>query len=410
MLRVHLAKRSFLALLLEYSVIFSWVSVFIVGIANQRAHIAIWSIAAFSLCVAFSTFVGIIPTGGKDMHSYTFRAWSLISPIVTLSLLFVSDLWFLVAVCLLGWLYGNLLLRFFMTFGRLTVTGERGRTAGFIGFISIYAMSLLTVVSYASGFVGSVVLCSLLGLCTFFTSRLGTIDPTRLETKQTASFKMAHWTTKDFLLYLIPWLTYNLVNSISGHYEISLLIDRFQIPYVSTLVLSDVASSIGALAGGFVADVYGRKKALGTGLTSYGIGIALIGLTSSGVGNGLLVLSLLALSGFSWGIFLVLYFFVVWEDLSNINNVIFPYVGIVAYPLTMGLARFLTQPTQFSLWSLALVKCVLIFSSNVFLVAAHELLPPEAKKEIGLSVYIEQAKALFRKHQKEHVEASSGTM
>ncbi|MDH5687228.1 MAG: hypothetical protein OEZ48_05135 [Candidatus Bathyarchaeota archaeon] len=207
---------------------------------------------------------------------------------------------------------------------------------------------------------------------------------------------MAHWTTRDFLLYLMPWLIYNLVNSISGNYETSLLIDRFQIPFASTLVLSDAASSIGALTAGFVADVYGRKKALGIGLTSYGISNALIGLIFSGVQNGFLVFILLALDGFSWGIFLVLYFFVVWEDLSNINNVTFPYAGIVSYPLIMGLARFLAQPIQLPLSSLALVKCVLIFSSNIFLVGAQELLYPKLRKETDILGYLEQVKTLFR--------------
>ncbi|MFB0503539.1 MAG: hypothetical protein ACETWE_06870 [Candidatus Bathyarchaeia archaeon] len=207
---------------------------------------------------------------------------------------------------------------------------------------------------------------------------------------------MAHWTARDFLLYLMPWVIYNLVNSISGNYETSLLIDRFQIPFASTLVLSDVASSIGALTAGFVADIYGRKKALGIGLTSYGISNALIGLIFSGVQNGFLVFILLALDGFSWGIFLVLYFFVVWEDLSNINNVTFPYAGIVSYPLIMGLARFLTQPIQFPLSSLALVKCVLIFSSNIFLLGAQELLYPKLRKETDILGYLEQVKTLFR--------------
>lgn len=174
------------------------------------------------------------------------------------------------------------------------------------------------------------------------------------------------------------------------------MIDRFQIPFASTLVLSDAASSIGALTAGFVADVYGRKKALGIGLTSYGISNALIGLIFSGVQNGFLVFILLALDGFSWGIFLVLYFFVVWEDLSNINNVTFPYAGIVSYPLIMGLARFLAQPIQLPLSSLALVKCVLIFSSNIFLVGAQELLYPKLRKETDILGYLEQVKTLFR--------------
>jgi hypothetical protein len=396
LLRVHLTKRSFLALLLEYSVIFSWASVFIVGISDRHPHIATWSSAAFSLCVAFSIFLGIILVRKKDTHYYAFRAWYLISPIITLSLIFASDLWFLIAVCLLGCLYGALLLGFFVSFGSLTMIRERGRAGGFIGFISIHAMSLLTVVSLSFGFVGSVAVCSLLGLCTFFADWLVTRDPTRLEMRKTASFKMARWTTRDFFLYLMPWLIYNLVNAISGHYQASLLIDRFQIPIMWTLVLSDVASSIGALTGGFVADVHGRKKALSIGLTSYGISSAFIGLIFSGVENGLLVFSLLALDGFSWGIFLVLYFFVVWEDLSNINDVTFPYAGIVAYPLIMGLARSLTQPLPFTLSSLALVSCVLIFSSNIFLVGAQELLYPKLRKETDILGYLEQVKTLFR--------------
>lgn len=335
-----------------------------------------------------------------NLHSYSIYAWSLISPIVTISLIFASELWFLIGVCLLGGLYGNFLLKFFADFGGLTVISERGRAGGFIGFISILVMSFLTVVSLLFGFVGSVLLCSFLSLLPFLTTRLATRDPVPSVFDLAFSFKRSCWRNRDFFLYLIPWLVYNLVNAIIGRYGITSLIDQLHLPFIPMMVLSNVTSCMGALIGGFIADIYGRKKALGVGLTSYGISSAFSGLIYSEIQDSLLVFLLFALNGLSWGIFFVLYFFVVWEDLSDMNNSSSYYIGVSFYSLTMSLAHFLPPSIQFPLVNLALASCVLIFSSNIFLVVAQELLSRELRREFDLFVYLEQVKKFFKERHK----------
>jgi len=398
--KFHLAQSGFLAMLVQYSVLLSVVTIFAFSISNRHSDIVMWSNAAFSLSATLSIFVFFF-MGKPDMYSYSIYRWSLISPIIMISLMFASKLWFLIAACLLGGLHGIFLSIFSMSIGELTTTRERGRVGGFIGFASILIMSFLTVVSSVFGFAGSVVLCSILSVCPFLVTRLSTMSPVKLKAEKAFSFKVNRWIERDYFLYLMPWLIYNLVNAILGRYGTTLVIDRLQTPIVAMILFSDVTSCMGALVGGFVADMYGRKKALGIGLTSYGISTALSGLIFLERQNDLLVFVLSALNGLSWGIFLVLYFLVVWQDLSNIHNSFFYCAGIGFYPLSMGLAQFLPPNMQFSLVNLSLFSCVLIFSSNAFLVAAKELLSPELRKEFDLFVYLEQVKGFLKKHYRE---------
>lgn len=367
-------------------------------ISSRHPDIATLSSASFSFFAALSIFIGVYLRGKTDMDLFFTYAWSLTAPIITISLAFASQIWFLIAMCLLGALYGNFLTRFFVSFSDLTAIRERGRVGGFIGSISILVMSLLTVVSIFIGFFGSVVLCSLLSICSFLTTKLSAIDPPTLNVQRKSSPKTNSDSRRDFLLYLIPWLIYNLINSISGPYGTTSLIERFQISIVAVLVLSEITSCTGALLGGFAADIYGRKKALYIGLASYGISSAFSGLIYWEIQNRLLVFLLFALNGFSWGIFLVLYFFVVWGDLSNTSNSLSNYAGLGIYPLIVGLSNFLPSATQIAPQTLDFINCALIFSSNIFIAAANELLSPELRKEIDIFVYLEQVKAFFKKH------------
>jgi len=378
--------------------ILSWVSIFVSSLSNRYSDMASPSRAAFSFFTTLSIFAGVYLVRKTDMPSYSFHAWSLISTAITISLIFASELWFLIAACLLGILYGNFLLAFFTVFGESTKIEERGRVGGSIGSISILVMSFLTVVSFGFGFAGSVVLCTLLSICPFVTIWLCPIVPVRLEEDKAFSFRIDCWLKRDFFLYLMPWLIYNFVNAILGRYGTALLTARFQVPIVAMVVLSNAISCIGALVGGFVADMYGRKEALGIGLASYGVSTAFSGLIFLEQKDGMLVFLLCALNGLSWGIFLVLYFFVIWGDLSNMDNNLLNYVGIGVYPLSMSLAQYLPPSVQFPLVNLALASCVLIFSSNAFLAAAQELLSPESRKEFNIFVYLEQLKMFLKKH------------
>jgi hypothetical protein len=370
--------------------------IFASSISNRYPDIAAWSRAGFSFSAAFSIFAGVFSMRKTGIHSRLIYAWSLISPIITTSLIFAPKQWFLTAVCLLGALYGGFLLRFFTSFGESIAIGERGRIGAIIGFLAVVVMSFLTMISLISGFVGSVVLCSVLSVFSFLATRLATVNSAESKAEIEFSLTTTSGANRDFFLYLMPWLMYNLVNAILGRYQTPLF-DQFQISILAPMITSGATSCIGALIGGFVSDLHGRRIALGIGLTSYGISTAFSGLAFLEMQNVLPLLLSLALDGFSWGIFLVLFFLVIWEDLSSIYNSFYYYVGLSFYPVSIGLAQFLPSKIQFPLANIALISCVLIFSSNIFLVSAHELLSPESRRETSLFVYLEQVKALFKK-------------
>jgi hypothetical protein len=396
LLRLHLTKRSFSALLVHQSVILSWMYIFASSISNRYPDIASWSRAGFSFSAALSILAGVFFMRKTGIHSRTVYAWSLISPIITTSLIFAPKQWFLTAVCLLGALYGGFLLTFFTSFGESIAIGERGRIGAIIGFLAVVVMLFLTMISLISGFVGSVVLCSVLSIFSFFATRLATVNSEESRAEGEFSLTIMSGAKRDFFLYLMPWLMYNLVNAILGRYHTPLF-DQFQISILAPMIISGAMSCMGALIGGFLSDLHGRRKALGIGLTSYGISAALSGLFFLEMQNVLPLLLSLALDGFSWGIFLVSFFYVIWQDLSSIYDSFYYYAGLSLYPVSIGLAQFLPSKTQFPLVSIALISCVLILSSNIFLVAAHELLSPELRRETGLFVYLEQVKAFFKK-------------
>lgn len=392
-------KRSFLVLLTQYSAIISWAFIFTLRIANHYPEIAAWSNAAFYFLAALSIFMAVHFKMKNDTNLYFTYIWSAISPITTILLIFASELWFLVAVCLLGGLYGWFVSMFFAHFSETTLIWERGRLSGFIVLISILVSSSLTVISLNLDFIWSVALCSFISILPVLIARLELSDQARSETEKDFFPKTdrSHL-RKDSLLYLIPWLVYNVVNAIPGYYITASIVDLFRMLYVEMMIFSNVGACIGALAAGMIADVYGRKKALGMGFVSYGIYFALSGLIFVGMQNGLSVLLLSSLEGFSWGIFLVLYFFVIWEDLSYIHNNISYLAAISFYPLSVVLSQFSQPTTPIPLVTLALVSCILIFSSNIFIIAAQELLSAELRKEFDLTVYLEQVKTFFRKH------------
>jgi len=204
--KIQLRKHTFLVFLVQYSVILSWLLIFATSISNRYPNEATYSRGIFSLFAASSVLFGVCLVRKTDMHSYPICIWSLISPIVTVFLIFASELWFLIAVCLLGGLYGIFLLSFLIRFGELTILMARGRVGGFIGFTSILVMLSLTVISAVLGFLSSVVLASLLSLCPIFATVLGRKDQAKPKVEEASSYRIDCCRSRDFFLYLMPWL------------------------------------------------------------------------------------------------------------------------------------------------------------------------------------------------------------
>jgi len=152
-------------------------------------------------------------------------------------------------------------------------------------------------------------------------------------------------------------------------------------------------SAVGALIGGIVVDWSGRKIGLITGLVLYGVGTALSGIAI--ITNSYLSAFVSSvMNGCSWGFFLVLYFFVVWQDLADTGNSRY-YSGLVIFYLSLFLGYTMPQ-IPVSPEIIAFLSSTLIFLSNIFIIPAEELLPSWIAQVRDIAYYLYRLKKFFK--------------
>lgn len=273
-------------------------------------------------------------------------------------------------------------------FGDHGTEETRGRLGGITFFASglcIFLVGLL--ISFSTVIIGVMILVMWrgLGLALFLLVRPKEII--RKENAAEVSYKSI-LLDKSFLLYLVPWTMFCLINFL-------------EMPVASILLSAEIASLIpiaeygigglAALIGGWFADLVGRKRVIVFGFIMLGIGYAVLGLFPS------IILSwyvYIILDGFAWGIFSLMFFMIIWSEMAG-NRVKEKYYLIGVFPwlisayiqiLFTPFAELIAVSAAFSLASFFLFLAVLP------LMYATETLP-EKKIEIRrLKGYVEQAK------------------
>jgi MFS family permease len=167
------------------------------------------------------------------------------------------------------------------------------------------------------------------------------------------------------------------------------MFQRFPATYFLFVISQNVGATVGTLLGGIVSDWVGRRLTLMFGLTLYGICTAFSAFSTITV----IVYCSSLLSGVSWGIFLVLYFLVVWGDLATGKPRFSFYLSGFPFFLVTGLG-YLVTPLMlgFSLESVVLTSIFLILLSNIPLILARELLPESTRREMELKRFLEWVK------------------
>ena len=277
----------------------------------------------------------------------------------------------------------------FTYFWSLTVSEERGRIAGFIGFFTIPFTWITALLAESLELFGGVLLAVFLILGILATKLL---KPEESHLSEGSNERVgSYYEKRAVLLYAIPWILFSLVNGIFDR-SLSLNLDFSRDLYVMLLVLQTIAAAFGALGGGIVADLFGRKLSLSSSLTLYGISIALSGFAQ----NIEVFYFVFIVSGLNWGILWSLYGSVVWGDLANEQNCVKRYAsGLIIFylPLALGLlftSQILLIPV---VWS-ALAGCSLIFISNLPLFLAPELLSEDFRDKIRLRLHMKAVKKL----------------
>ena len=387
-------KGIILLLIVYYSVVLNWGLIFTRIIRSYPGLMSLGE-SVFYISVSLSIITGSYFIGKTERYLSIIDVWAIFSFSLATSIalhIYDSSLFFF-QVALAGAFQGLLILSSFLHFSRLTMIHERGRIGGLIVSGSLIFASAITSISLSDDPRQLMFLFIALSLLPAILMRLGLKNE---ELAPPIPIGGKHNLTKNFLYYLVPWTLYSFVNALPAHYITLMFVDVFKEIYNVLIIFSYLMPCVGAIIGGVIADHYGRKISMALALSLYGIGSAFSGLILLKVESILLIYLLIAINYLSWGFFFVLYFFVIWSDFVSTSGSSLYLIGMAVYPLSLGLIPFAPEKTFIPMVYLALLSCVIIFSSNVPLIWARELLSSDLKKKVNLIVYLENVKKLIK--------------
>jgi len=386
---VQLTKRGFLVTMILFFSFFSLYYVFslfilrhVVGSSTETYLIAE---ASFNFVIAITILLNsfFIHAPGKIRVIYKYYS---ATSIVTILLLFTSSIVLrLIIIFVAGVFFSIGQLAGFAYFWSLTVSEERGRVAGLIGFFALPIAYIVGGMAETFDFFGTIMLGVILSSGILVIRLLRPQKKAILTTKRDE--KGCYPEKRTILLYSVPWAVFSLINATLAR-NVSVYVSE-SVPfsyYMVLAVLQLVAAIFGALGGGIIADFFGRRLSLVFSLTLYGIASALVGL----VKNYEMFAFVYIINGLNWGILLTLYLLVVWGDLASKESCAKTYsIGLIIFYLATGVGILLTyQISQIPLIISSLVSCLLIFLSNIPLTLAPELLSSDFREKIKLKLYM----------------------
>ena len=396
---VRLTKRGLLVTIILYFTFFTWHIVFsvyvlrhVVGSSAETCYLM--AHASFNFIIAITLLLNsfLIRRFSKIRIIYE---CSLATSIVTILLLFTSSIILRLMILFVAGVFFSIgQLACFTYFWSLTVSEERGRAAGLVGFFSLPIFYIVSSMVETFDFSGIIMMSVILSLVPMLIKLLKPEKKAMLTAKKDE--KGYHPEKRTILLYSVPWALFSLINAtLARNTSLYVLQSVPSSLYIFLLVLQMTTSGFGALGGGIVADFFGRRLSLVFSLSLYGIGSALVGL----VENYEMFYFVYIVNGLSWGNFLAVYLLVVWGDLANEESCAKRYsIGLITFYLTTGVGSLLShQISQIPLIVSSLVSCALIFISNVPLILAPELLSSDFREKIKLKLYMNVVRKIGRK-------------
>jgi MFS family permease len=210
---------------------------------------------------------------------------------------------------------------------------------------------------------------------------------------------------KPFVLYLVPWILFCLLNYLTTPVEQNILDPSvFGNMFANMQLLQNVFFAIFALAGGVFMDKVGRKRIAITGFVLQGLSCSLVGFFR----DPSIWYFHSILNGVSWGILCVLFVLTIWGDLSH-EAASDKYYALGVSPFFISKMLQLTIDSQI----VATIDATAIFSFSALflflavlpLIYAPETLPEKLMKDRELKTYLEKAQQIAAKTQKKEDES-----
>jgi MFS family permease len=274
---------------------------------------------------------------------------------------------------------------------------KRGRLGGLIMFINGIGMFLLGIIAIDSIATKSLVLAGwrMAGLVIFFL-----IKPHEENKERKVVSYRSVLGQRSFILYLIPWILFSLVNYLSLPI-LSNILDASIVDFSTNI--GNVVAGVSAIVGGFLADFVGRKRMATAGFVLLGIGYTILGIAPDSI---LSLFFYAVIDGVAWGVLFVIFVITVWGDLSY-DAASDKYYAFAAIPffvsmfLRSAIGPYLSDVSPYAIFSFT---AFFLFLAVLPLMYAPETLPEKTMKDRELKKYIEKAQKEAAKAQDKEAE------
>jgi MFS family permease len=277
-------------------------------------------------------------------------------------------------------------------FTNLTSPGNRGRYAGLTILVSGLGFFVLGLIDN-----GNLALNALTLILWRLTGFLFLYLPTLSERKGNLvvnSYRKI-LRKREFILYLIPWIMFSLVNYLSTPIQYDILGEN-QVKFL--IIIENALMGLFAIVGGFLSDRIGRKRTAIGGFVMLGIGFSVLGLYPNATGSWYFYT---IVDGIAWGILYVIFVISIWGEIDYHNPSDKYYaVGVLPFFISKFLQLIFGNyiSTDISKYALFSFIAFFLFIAVLPLVYAPETLPEKLIKDRDLKSYVENAK---KKAQKE---------
>ena len=280
-------------------------------------------------------------------------------------------------------------------FGDFSIEENRGLLAGITFFASFLCMFFIGfLLSFSTLVAGALILAAWRGFGLFLFLLARPKEDYRKENSIEVSYRSV-LLDRSFLLYLIPWIMFCMINFIEYPVLNNLFGDYFAL--FITIEEFGICSFV-ALIGGWFADSVGRKRIVIFGFVTLGIGYALLGLFPNVILSWYLYT---LLDGVAWGIFSLMFYLVIWSELAgNRTKEKYYLIGVLPFIISSYIQILFTPYVKLIEVSAAFsLASFFLFLAVLPLLYAPETLPEKKIELRRLRKYVEKAKKVKDKHE-----------